>query len=108
MFKKLATVRPFQSGRMAPARASAFSSTHSNDNRSGFRRPADQRARQKPALVCVIGSRRAASSNAVGPLQPTRTRRETMRSRARPNHSCHRAGTRSARPNEEGHRGRRT
>jgi hypothetical protein len=50
MFKKLATVRPFR--REAPARTAAFNRSHSNDNRSGFRRPTDQRARPKPALVC--------------------------------------------------------
>ena len=52
MFRKLATVRLFQSGRMAPVRTAAFNNSHSNDNRPGFRRPADRRARPKPALVC--------------------------------------------------------
>jgi hypothetical protein len=52
MFRKLATVRLFQSRRMAPLRASAFNDSHSNDNRPGFRRPADRRARPKPSLVC--------------------------------------------------------
>ena len=52
MFRKLATVRPFRSGRIAPLRASAFYDSHSNDNRPGFRRPAGRRARPKPSLVC--------------------------------------------------------
>jgi hypothetical protein len=52
MFKKLATVRPFQTWRIAPAWTTAFHNNHSNDNRLGFRRPADRRARPKPAPVC--------------------------------------------------------
>ena len=52
MFRKLATVRLFQSGRMAPVRTAAFNNSHSNDNRPGFRRPTDRRARPKPSPVC--------------------------------------------------------
>jgi hypothetical protein len=52
VFKKLAAACPFPFRREAPARATAFNNSHSNDNRPGFRRPAARRARPKPALVC--------------------------------------------------------
>ena len=52
MFNKLATIHPFRHRRTAPLRASAFDNSHSNDNRPGFRRPADRRVRPKHSLVC--------------------------------------------------------
>lgn len=52
MFREHARVLPFRSQRTAPRRTAAFDNSHSNDNRLGFRRPADQRRRPKPALVC--------------------------------------------------------
>ena len=52
MFREGATVWPFRSRRTTPRPLVAFNNSHSNDNRLGFRRPADQRRRPKPALVC--------------------------------------------------------
>jgi hypothetical protein len=52
MFREHAPVLPFRSQRAAPRRTAAFNNSHSNDNRLGFRRPADQRRRAKPVLVC--------------------------------------------------------
>jgi hypothetical protein len=52
MFREHTPVLPFRSQRAAPRRTAAFNNSHSNDNRLGFRRPADQRRRPKPVLVC--------------------------------------------------------
>lgn len=52
MIRKLPIVRSSRSGRMAPFRAAPVNNSHSNDNRPGFRRPADQRLRPRPAMVC--------------------------------------------------------
>lgn len=50
MFEKLAQFRPF--GPRHGGVAAAIRTTVSNDNRPGFRRPADQLRIPTPALVC--------------------------------------------------------
>src|ERR1700741_725918 len=52
MFREHARVLPFRLQRTAPRGKAAFDNSHSNATRVGFRRPADQRRRPKPALVC--------------------------------------------------------
>jgi hypothetical protein len=95
MFKKLATVRPFQSGRVAPAQSAPFNNSRSNDNWPGFRRPADRRVRPKPAPVChwiEVGDRLECRWTAAGNDAPRHD------AEPRPSRSFASIRSRSARP----------
>ena len=54
MFGRHATIRRVWSRRVAlePTAFGYINSTHSNDNRLDFRRPAGQSRRPKPSLIC--------------------------------------------------------
>lgn len=54
MFSKIAKFRSFEPRRVVSPCVQAVHSSNkpSNDNRPGFRRPAGQRRRPQPALVC--------------------------------------------------------